>query len=228
MLHLHDRRGVLIFLKVLYNGKSGSIPLSLDQIADIGKAPKKRQTKAPAGVKDKKPARQSKLAKEHNISAAEELEIKEAFSLFAAPHPDYPSVKEGAIPSTTVRRVLTALGTPPNSPEELQELLEAVDPDESGYVPYDHFVAIAALKLNNRTEDDRQEEIEAAFNLFVGKEGTERITLAALRRVARELKEDVDEQLLKDMINEANGGSGLQQGVDLEEFEAVMKRAGVF
>jgi hypothetical protein len=28
-------------------------------------------------------ARQSKLAKEHNITAAEELEIKEAFDLFA-------------------------------------------------------------------------------------------------------------------------------------------------
>ena len=127
-----------------------------------------------------------------------------------------------------MRRVLTALGVPPDSAEELRELLEAVDPDDSGHVSYDHFVAIAALKLNNRSEDDRQEEIEAAFNLFTGKSGQDRITLSALRRVARELKEDLDDTLLRDMINEANGGSGLQQGVDLSEFEAVMKRAGVF
>ena len=124
--------------------------------------------------------------------------------------------------------MLTALGVPPDSAEELRELLEAVDPDDSGHVPYDHFIAIAALKLNNRSEDDRQEEIEAAFNLFTGKSGQDRITLSALRRVARELKEDLDDTLLRDMINEANGGSGLQQGVDLSEFEAVMKRAGVF
>ena len=137
-------------------------------------------------------------------------------------------MKEGAIPSTTVRRVLTALGVPPDSPEELRELLEAVDPDESGYVPYDHFVAIAALKLNNRSEDDRREEVEAAFNLFTGKTGQERITLSALRRVARDLKEDIDDQLLRDMIAEANGGAGIEQGVDLSEFEGVMKRAGVF
>ena len=196
--------------------------------ANFRQPPKKRQTKAQTAAKDKKPARQSKLAKEHNISAAEELEIKEAFSLFAAPHPDYPSIKEGAIPSSAVRRVLTALGTPPSSADELRELLEAVDPDDSGYVPYDHFVAIAALKLSGRSEDDRQEEIEAAFNLFTGKDGSERITLTALKRVARELKEDVDDQLLKDMINEANGGSGMHQGVDLSEFEGVMRRAGVF
>ncbi|KAI4140637.1 MAG: hypothetical protein LQ340_007836, partial [Diploschistes diacapsis] len=181
-----------------------------------------------AAAKDKKPARQSKLAKENNISAAEELEIKEAFSLFASPHPDYPSIKEGAIPASAVRRVLAALGTPPSSSEELQELLEAVDPDDSGFVPYDHFIAIAALKLNNRSDDDRREEVEAAFTLFTGGSGEEKITISALRRVARELKEEVDDQLLKDMINEANGGSGLHHGVGLFEFEGVMKRAGVF
>lgn len=195
---------------------------------DCFQPPKKRQTKTKATASEQKPARQSKLAKENNISAAEESEIKEAFSLFASPHSDYPSIKEGAIPSSAVRRVLTALGTPPSSAEELRELIEAVDPDDSGFVPYDHFVAIAALKLNNRSDDDRREEVDAAFRLFTGNTGQERITLSALRRVARDLKEDIDDQLLRDMINEANGGSGIEQGVDLSEFEGVMQRAGVF
>ena len=132
------------------------------------------------------------------------------------------------IPSPDVRRALAALGAPASSHAELRELIETVDPDESGYVPYEHFVAIAALKLQSRTEDQEREEVEAAFRLFTGRNGGDKITMGALRRVARELKESVDEQVLKDMINEANGGAGAVKGVEMDEFEAVMKRAGVF
>lgn len=78
-------------------------------------------------------------------------------------------------------------------------------------------------------------EIDEAFRLFVGGGGErgdndrdEVITLGALRRVARELKEDVAEGLLRDMILEANGGAGVGKGVKKIEFEAVMRRAGVF
>jgi hypothetical protein len=52
-----------------------------------------------------------------------------------------------------------------------------------------------------------------------------------LRRVAKELREDVSDDVLKDMILEANGGvKGTGRdigGVSLEEFESVMKRAGL-
>lgn len=82
-------------------------------------------------------------------------------------------------------------------------------------------------------------EIDEAFRLFIGGGGAgggggggggvdEVITIGALRRVARELKEDVAEGLLKDMILEANGGAGVGKGVRRGEFEAVMRRAGVF
>ncbi|MCJ1447287.1 MAG: hypothetical protein MMC23_007798 [Stictis urceolatum] len=189
--------------------------------------PRKRAVAQPKAPQEKKP-RQSKLAKENNISAAEETEIKEAFALFSTSHSEYPSSKEGVIPSPDVRRALAALGAPASSHAELRELIETVDPDESGYVPYEHFVAIAALKLQSRTEDQEREEVEAAFRLFTGRNGGDKITMGALRRVARELKESVDEQVLKDMINEANGGAGAVKGVEMDEFEAVMKRAGVF
>lgn len=42
------------------------------------------------------------------------------------------------------------------------------------------------------------------------------------------LKEDVDEELLKDMILEANGGAGVARGVKMDEFDGVMRRAGVW
>ena len=127
-----------------------------------------------------------------------------------------------------MRRALTALGTPPSSAAELQELIDTVDPEESGYATYPHFLAIAALKLQDRSEDSIREEVETAFRLFTGKNGEDRITIATLRRVARELKENVDEQVLKDMIMEANSGEGVGKGVGMTEFEGVMRRAGVF
>lgn len=51
-------------------------------------------------------ARQSKLAKEHNITAAEENEIKEAFALFSV---EKKGEKEGVIPIGDVRRALMYL-----------------------------------------------------------------------------------------------------------------------
>lgn len=55
------------------------------------------------------------------------------------------------------------------------------------------------------------------------------ITLAHLRRVATLLREeDVSDELLRDMILEANGGAGVVHGVRRDEFDGVMKRAGVW
>jgi Ca2+-binding EF-hand superfamily protein len=171
--------------------------------------------------------RASKLAKENNITADQENEILEAFALFAiTDNPDHDE-KEGVLRTEDVRRCLIALNTPPTSSAELSEILEAVDPEESGFVTYAHFVAVAALKLHAKHNDPEQqdEEVDAAFTLFTRGEG-DFITLAHLRRVARELREDVPDKMLRDMIKEATSGGG--PVVSREDFEGVMRRAGVF
>ena len=83
--------------------------------------------------------------------------------------------------------------------------------------------------MSTRSEESQQREVEDAFRLFtsMGAEGN-KITMGCLKRVARELKEDVSEQTLRDMLLEANGGSGVGRGVGLKDFEGVMRRAGVF
>jgi len=110
----------------------------------------------------------------------------------------------------------------------MNEILDTVDPEKTGRISYEHFVAIAALKMNAQhdDEDDGGEEVAKAYRLFTqGDEGRE-ITLADLRRVARELREEVPEAVLRDMVREATGGG--VGGVSKEEFEGVMRRAGVF
>ncbi|TGJ86189.1 hypothetical protein E0Z10_g2595 [Xylaria hypoxylon] len=188
--------------------------------------------------------RQSKLAKEHNISAREEREIKEAFALFAEP---MDGEKEGVIPTKDVRRAMvnhhSALGLPPSKPE-LKEFLSIMDPDDDGHATYEPFLAICALKLHARDEGDGPDsaEVEEAFRLFTGAGSSaggsgaggfvggdaDLLTLAHLKRIAMTLKQDVDEALLRDMILEANGGAGVGRGVSMSEFEEVMRRAGAW
>jgi Ca2+-binding EF-hand superfamily protein len=78
--------------------------------------------------------------------------------------------------------------------------------------------------------ENNAEELSAAYRLFTHG-GAGPITVAHLRRVAKELREEVPDDVLKDMILEANGGVKGQGrdvgGVSLEEFESVMKRAGL-
>ena len=104
-----------------------------------------------------------------------------------------------------------------------------MDPTSTNFVSYPHFLAVAALKLHakHNSPDAQAQEVEAAFNLFTRGDG-DAITLAHLRRVAKELREDVGDAVLKDMLREANGGAAAGAGVQREEFEEVMRRAGVF
>jgi len=198
--------------------------------------------------------RPSKLAKEHSLTAAQEAEINEAFNLFATPsqEPGHKDNKSNSKTGTTsvirtadVRRCLIALNTPPSTPAELAEILATLDPTDTGVVQHEHFFAVAALKLHAHAHEREQhhndedadgddengagmgdEEVEAAFRLFTRGEG-EVITLAHLRRVAGELREEVGDATLKDMMREARGDRN-DRGVSLEEFEGVMRRAGVF
>ncbi|PVH99436.1 EF-hand superfamily Ca2+-modulated protein [Periconia macrospinosa] len=210
--------------------------------------PPKRRTQ-PARATSNRP---SKLAKEHGITAAQEAEIREAFGLFAIQHPEHSESKEGVLRRDDVRRCLISLNLPPNR-AELPEILSTIDPLNTGVVEFIPFISYAAIAIHSKDssspsasddeyDDDGEgagqyresnaQEVQAAFRLFTHG-GAGPITLAHLRRVAKELKEDVPDSVLRDMILEANGGvKGKGKGKDvgsvgIEEFESVMKRAGI-
>lgn len=126
---------------------------------------------------------------------------------------------------------------------EIPSILSTIDPLNTGFVEFVPFLSYAAIALHSKDEDEEQddeddefhaesnmEEVRAAYKLFTHG-GPGPITLAHLRRVAKELREDLPDEVLKDMILEANGGvKGKGRdvgGVGLEEFESVMKRAGL-
>lgn len=128
---------------------------------------------------------------------------------------------------------------------ELPSILETIDPLNTGFVEFEPFFSYAAIAMHSKEagsdedmEDDdsnfqgesNEEEVSAGYQLFTHG-GAGPITLGHLRRVAKELREDVPDEVLRDMILEANGGvrgKGKDVGgVSLEEFESVLKRAGV-
>ncbi|WYZ38905.1 hypothetical protein EsH8_III_000819 [Colletotrichum jinshuiense] len=197
-------------------------------------AKRKPPTASASAAADVPRPRASKLAKEHGISAHEEREIREAFSLFAEPMRGYS--KEGVIPTADVRSVLVALGIPPSSRKEQAEFVEILDPEAEGFVAYEPFFAICALKYHQREQgggEERRREVEEAFRLFTGAGAgapgaRDVITIADLKRVAGVLREDIKDEVLRDMVLEANGGAGVGKGVKKEEFEEVMRRAGVW
>ncbi|KAI5368119.1 Putative EF-hand domain pair protein [Septoria linicola] len=188
--------------------------------------PPKRKAAAASSSAPKQPSkRRSKLAKENDITAEEEAEIEEAFALFCSTSDsDTPTIR-----TIDLRRCLIALNAPPADNEALQELIDIADGEEEGAIDYEHFLPVAALQLNRakneRDEEQQNEEVEKAYALFTRGQDRE-ITIGDLKRVAKELREDVPDSVLRDMVREAKGG-GLG-GVGKEEFEGVMRRAGVF
>lgn len=86
------------------------------------------------------------------------------------------------------------------------------------------------MKIHARTRnsDTHAKEVNEAFELFTKGAAEGKITLSTLKRIANDLKEEVGDDLLRDMILEANGGAGVGKGVEKDEFEEVLRRAGVW
>lgn len=99
---------------------------SLHILTLVEQPPKRRGAPASSSAAPKR-ARQSKLAKENNISAEEENEIKEVFQLFADSHEYFPNEKEGVIPREDVRKALVYVprSPPPPTPHRPDGRLES-------------------------------------------------------------------------------------------------------
>ena len=73
------------------------------------------------------------------------------------------------------------------------------DPEESGKIEYSDFVDLMTRKYEQR---DPTDEILRAYRLFVGDDVTGKINLRVLRRVSKELGENLSEEELQAMIDE--------------------------
>ncbi|KAG5439410.1 hypothetical protein PCANB_001984 [Pneumocystis canis] len=138
--------------------------------------------------------------------------IKDKFDLFDEKY-------TGKIKTSDLPLVIQALELKINQ-DELNEIKEILDHENSGWIEYDLFEEIITLKMEDKDVDFNTIK---AFSLF-DKDFKGKITLEDLRRVANDIGEKLSDKELIEMIDEASP-SGY---VGIIEFENIMKRAGVF
>ncbi|KAL6768622.1 DLE2 [Auxenochlorella protothecoides x Auxenochlorella symbiontica] len=116
---------------------------------------------------------------------------------------------------------MRALGFEPKK-EEVKKLVADFDKDGSGLIDYEEFLQVMTTKMGER---DGKEEIIKAFRLFDDDE-TGKISFKNLKRVAKELGENITDEELQEMIDEADrDGDG---EVNEEEFFRIMKKTSLF
>merc|ERR1712172_262385 len=119
-------------------------------------------------------------------------EIREAFSLFDAD-------ASGQIDVRELKAAMRALGFEVKN-EELKKMVSDVDNDGNGTIEFGEFLEMMTGKMG---EKDTREDIEKVFKLF-DDDNTNKISFRNLARVAEELGENIDEEELQDMINQAD------------------------
>lgn len=148
------------------------------------------------------------------LTEEQKADIKEAFDLF---DPD----GTGKIATKELKVAIRALGIEPTK-EELKRLVADVDPDGLGKLSYEEFLNIMTVKMS---EKDSKEEVLRAFRLF-DDDDTGKISFKNLKRVAHELGENLTDEEIQEMIDEADkDGDG---EISQEEFLKIMRKACLY
>lgn len=142
------------------------------------------------------------------LTEEQKLEIKEAFELFDTD-------KDGAIDYHELKVAMRALGFDLKKPEVLK-ILRDHDKQGQGLIEFNEFDKVMTEKIQAR---DPREEILRAFKLF-DTDNTGKISLRDLRKISKELGENLDEEELTAMIDEFD----LDQDGEIneQEFFAIM------
>ena len=198
--------------------------------------------------------RASRAPKRAGVSEEEMEEIREAFNLFDTEGKGVIDIKElkaafRALGSrarvrrraralrfaSRARTAARALRRPRSTPPvaltprpprfqvkkaEIRRMMQDVDKESSPTVLFDEFVEMATPKMQSR---DTREEIMKVFALF-DDDQTGAISFRNLKRVANELGENLTDEELQEMIDEADrDGDGM---INEDEFFRVMKKRG--
>ncbi|XP_059372500.1 uncharacterized protein cetn2 isoform X1 [Carassius carassius] len=148
------------------------------------------------------------------LTEEQKQEIREAFELFDTDASGYIEVKE-------LKVAMRALGFEPKK-EEIKKMIAEVDKDATGKISFGDFMTVMTQKM---AEKDSKEEILKAFRLFDDDE-TGKISFRNLKRVAKELGENLTDEELQEMIDEADrDGDG---EVNQQEFLRIMKKTSLY
>jgi centrin-1 len=152
--------------------------------------------------------------KRTELTEEQKQEIKEAFDLFDTDG-------SGNIDSKELKVAMRALGFEPKR-EEIKKLISEVDKDGSGVIDFPEFLDMMTAKMQER---DPREEMMKAFRLFDDDESG-KISFKNLKRVAKELGENMTDDEIAEMIEEADRDGDGEIGE--EEFMRIMRKTNLF
>ena len=148
------------------------------------------------------------------LTEEQKQECHDAFELFD-------TEKTGRIDYHELKVAMRALGFDCKKAEALK-LMDEHDIQRTGSIGEREFIDIMTQKIATRNPE---EELRKAFELF-DEDGTGRITLRNMRRISRELGENLSDDELQAMIDEFDTD---QDGeICVEEFSAIMKTTSLY
>jgi len=156
----------------------------------------------------------AKASGKFELTEEQKQEIREAFDLFDTDG-------SGSIDAKELKVAMRALGFEPKK-EEIKKMIADIDKDGTGTIDFQEFLGMMTAKMS---EKDSKEEILKAFKLFDDDE-TGKISFRNLKRVAKELGENMTDEELAEMIEEADrDGDG---EINEEEFLRIMKKTSLY
>jgi Ca2+-binding EF-hand superfamily protein len=156
---------------------------------------------------------QTKKVERPGLSQDEVDEIRQAFDLFD-------TNGTGKIDPKELKAAMQSLGFDTKNPTIFQLIaeLDTADAAKKGGIDFDSFVEAINNKLGDKESKDG---IRRIFDLFIDDPQSDTITLASLRRIARELGEQMSNEELKDMLERASS-NGTE--LSFEEFYDIMTK----
>ncbi|XP_054071168.1 centrin-2 [Rissa tridactyla] len=159
-------------------------------------------------------SQRKKTSPKLELTEEQKQEIREAFDLFDTDGTGNIDVKE-------LKVAMRALGFEPKK-EEIKKMISDIDKEGTGKISFNDFLVVMTQKM---AEKDSKEEILKAFKLFDDDE-TGKISFKNLKRVAKELGENLTDEELQEMIDEADrDGDG---EVNEQEFLRIMKKTSLY
>ena len=147
----------------------------------------------------------------NGLTADEVIEIKEAFDLFD-------SDKSGQIDTNELKQALQNLGIDAKN-QTLQNMLADIDKNGSGDIDFDEFIDMMTAKMSDK---DTREDLQKVFDLFLGDDDADKIEIKHLKRVVKELNENLSDDELNEMITRAD--TDRDGKVSFEEFYNIMTK----
>ena len=155
----------------------------------------------------------AKKVERPGLSTEEVDEIKQAFDLFD-------TNGTGKIDPKELKAAMQSLGFDSKNPTIFQLIADLDTPEaaKNGGIDFDNFVEAIKNKLGDK---ESKEGIRRIFDLFIDDPNSDTITLNSLKKIARELGENMTAEELKDMLERASSN-----GTELtfDEFYEIMTK----